>query len=144
MINRAGCRCWNLVALALLGCAALTSLSCSSSEVKPAGSLEAAEILELISQGQRRNDPLNDVEVELGKFRITHSVGDKDEVLLLVEARQGETGSAWHYGLARMTSYPAQASRAKKPVWSVSREKVPTDDPTGTFFFLQFKHDLAP
>jgi len=85
MINRAGCRCWNLVALALLGCAALTSLSCSSSEEKPAGSLEAAEILELISQGQRRNDPLNDVEVELGKFRITHSVGDKDEVLLLVE-----------------------------------------------------------
>jgi flagellar basal body-associated protein FliL len=85
MLTRAGCRCRNLVALALLGCAAFTSLSCSSSEEKPAASLEAAEILELISDGQRRNDPKNDVEVDLGKFRVTHSVGESGEVLLLVD-----------------------------------------------------------
>ena len=85
MHNLAGCRCWNLLALSLLGCTALTSLSCSSSEDQSAASLETTEILELINAGQRRNDPQNDIEIDLGKFRVTHAVGEDGEVLLLVD-----------------------------------------------------------
>ena len=85
MHNLAGCHSWNLLALALLGCTALTSLSCSSSEVQSAASLETTEILELIGAGQRRNDPQNDIEIDLGKFRVTHAVGEDGEVLLLVD-----------------------------------------------------------
>ncbi len=63
-----------------------TSSSCSSTEKKPAASAEANEILELISDGQRKIDPQGYVEVDLGKFRVTHAVGGTDdEALLLVD-----------------------------------------------------------
>jgi flagellar basal body-associated protein FliL len=81
MFHTAGRCCLAL----FVACASLTTVSCSGPEQSPSASLEAAEILELINQGQKRNDPQNDVEVDLGKFRVTHSVGTQDEVLLLVE-----------------------------------------------------------
>ena len=77
--------CCRFLAVALIASVSLTSVSCSGPEQSPAASLEAAEILELINQGQKRNDPQNDIEVDLGKFRVTHSVGTQDEVLLLVD-----------------------------------------------------------
>lgn len=75
----------NSIALTLLACAALLSASCSGSKAKSAASLEAAEILELINEGVKRNDPHSDIEIDLGKFRVTHAVSKEDEVLLLVE-----------------------------------------------------------
>jgi hypothetical protein len=71
--------------LLLLGSACLTGLACSTSDDGHAASLEAAEILELINEGRDENDPRGDIEVDLGKFRVTHAVGDEEEVLLLVD-----------------------------------------------------------
>jgi flagellar basal body-associated protein FliL len=74
--------------LALLSLAASASAltSCSSSASKADASAEASEILELISEGQNKFDPQGCVEVDLGKFRVTHAVGGtNDEALLLVD-----------------------------------------------------------
>jgi flagellar basal body-associated protein FliL len=76
------------VGLPLLGLAALgTGMlpGCSTSEAHQSPSLETSEILELIQEGRNRNDPKNDVEVDLGKFRVTHATTDGSESLLLVD-----------------------------------------------------------
>ena len=65
--------------------AAATCLSCSRAEKKTNASMEAGEILELINEGQKKIDPQGLVEVDLGKFRVTHAVEGDDEALLLVD-----------------------------------------------------------
>jgi hypothetical protein len=74
-----------VVPLGLLMCVAAACASCSDSNEKSAAALEAAEILELVSEGQ--SDPRSDVEVDLGTFRVTHAVAEGDEELLLVDFR---------------------------------------------------------
>lgn len=64
---------------------ALCGLSCSRREGDRAAAIEAGEILELINDGQRKIDPRGFVEVDLGKFRVTHAVEGDDEALLLVD-----------------------------------------------------------
>ena len=64
---------------------ALGGLSCSRGDSDRAASIEAGEILELINDGQRRIDPRGFVEVDLGKFRVTHAAHGDDEALLLVD-----------------------------------------------------------
>jgi flagellar basal body-associated protein FliL len=75
-----------LAALCLVASAGGSASSCSSSE-QHAASSEAREILELINEGQKKIDPQGYVEVELGKFRVTHAVNGDDEALLLVDFR---------------------------------------------------------
>lgn len=77
--------CSKFVLLSLLGSVCITGLACSTSDDEGVALLEAAEILELINEGRDENDPRGDVEVDLGKFRVTHAVGDEEEVLLLVD-----------------------------------------------------------
>ena len=77
--------CSKLVVLLLLGSVCFAGLACTTSDGERAASLEAAEILELISEGREEYDPRGDIEVDLGRFRVTHSVGDTEEVLLLVD-----------------------------------------------------------
>jgi hypothetical protein len=77
---------WLLVSI--LGLAAVAGgilPGCSTSEAHQSPSLETSEILELIQEGRNRNDPKNDVEVDLGKFRVTHATTDGSESLLLVD-----------------------------------------------------------
>jgi hypothetical protein len=74
---------WALVGWMLLCTGVVTG--CSSSEAHQSPSLETSEILELIQVGRNRNDPKNDVEVDLGKFRVTHATTDGSEKLLLVD-----------------------------------------------------------
>jgi flagellar basal body-associated protein FliL len=75
-----------LALVCLIASAGSTSSSCSSSEKKPDSSAEASEILDLINEGQSKIDPKGCVEVDLGKFRVTHAVADsQDEALLLVD-----------------------------------------------------------
>jgi flagellar basal body-associated protein FliL len=75
-----------LAALCLVASAGATTSSCSSSEKKPDASAQANEILDLINEGQNKIDPKGSVEVELGKFRVTHAVqGSKEDALLLVD-----------------------------------------------------------
>jgi flagellar basal body-associated protein FliL len=72
-----------VVALGLLSCASAFCVSCSHSDEKSAAALEAAEILELVNEGQ--NDPRSDIEIDLGTFRVTHAVAQDGEELLLVD-----------------------------------------------------------
>ncbi len=74
-----------LTALFLAGTAAASGLSCSRGESDSSASIEAGEILELINDGQRKIDPRGYVEVDLGKFRVTHAAHGDDEALLLVD-----------------------------------------------------------
>lgn len=62
--------------------------------------------------------------------------GTNPEVLLVVEARRlPDSSLAWHYGLAPMTSYPAEVFRDGKSVWKVDRQPVPTPDALGVYLF---------
>jgi len=45
--------------------------------------------------------------------------GTDPEVFLLIEARAGESGPAWHYALARMNSVEFRVSHRGREVWSV-------------------------
>jgi hypothetical protein len=65
--------------------------------------------------------------------------GTNPEVLLLVESRETKDGARWHFACAAMTSYPAEATRDGKQVWSVPKQEVPTKDPTGNYYFLSFR-----
>lgn len=72
--------------LLVLALAALGTLpGCSTSDAHSSPSLETSEILELIQEGSNRSDPKNDVEVDLGKFRVTHATTDGSQSLLLVD-----------------------------------------------------------
>ncbi|MEX2176772.1 MAG: flagellar basal body-associated FliL family protein [Pirellulaceae bacterium] len=73
-----------LAAVCLLAGAG-ASTSCSGPVEGPAATLEAAEILDLINEGHKKNDPQGHVEIDLGKFRVTHTVPSEEEVLLLVD-----------------------------------------------------------
>ena len=107
-----------LVLLSLLTSASFSSLACSSSTNHPAASLEAAEILELISEGREVNDPRGDVEVDLGRFRITHVVGDEEEVLLLVDCQLCAVISRQKQA-AFETALPAYSNRLRDMVISL-------------------------
>ncbi len=75
-----------LAALCLVASAGGSTSSCSSTEKPPNASAEANEILDLINDSQKKIDPQGYVEVDLGKFRVTHAVGGTDnEALLLVD-----------------------------------------------------------
>jgi hypothetical protein len=43
--------------------------------------------------------------------------GTNPEVLLMIEARRGDAGLAWHYGLAPMTGYAVRASHSSGLAW---------------------------
>ena len=62
--------------------------------------------------------------------------GTNPEILLLIEARRAaDSGREWHYALAPMTSYAAEATRAGKSVWTVDRQPIPTPTSTGVYLF---------
>ena len=65
------------------------------------------------------------------------------EVLLLIEARR-PVGSdpEWRYGLAAMTSYPAEVTRQGKSVWKIDRQVIPTPTTTGIYLFRTHADDL--
>ncbi len=63
--------------------------------------------------------------------------GTNPEVLLIVEARRGDSGGAsWSYRLARLGGAEASASLDGKEVWSVPYCLVPADQPTYTNRFV--------
>jgi len=57
--------------------------SCSEEKKTPAA-LESAELLDLLEAQNKRHDPKNYVEVDLGKYKVTH-VLDHEQGYLLVE-----------------------------------------------------------
>jgi hypothetical protein len=62
--------------------------------------------------------------------------GTNPEVLLLVESRPGPDHTlSWHYAVAAMTSYPAEAKRNGKSVWKVDRQTIPTPSTRGPYLF---------
>jgi hypothetical protein len=60
------------------------------------------------------------------------ALGTDPEVFLMLEARGGNDGPAWHYGLAPMTAYEVKVSHQGKPVWSLPWRPYPKD-PTQPF-----------
>jgi flagellar basal body-associated protein FliL len=135
MLSRHDSHVWlNLAALSLGICTGTTLLGCSASEEKSPGSLEAAEILELINESQERSDPLEDVEVDLGKFRVTHAVESGDEVLLLIDFQLFAVVSS-HKQAALEAALPAYSNRLRDMVISLL-QKIDTEhltDPSLAF-----------
>ena len=58
--------------------------SCSSDEKKDPAAMEAVELLDLLAAQNKRHDPHNYVEVDLGKFKVTHVLA-KDEGYMLIQ-----------------------------------------------------------
>jgi len=50
---------------------------------------------------------------------FTFAEGTDTEIILLIEARRGESGFVWHYALARMNSVALRVLHHKREVWSV-------------------------
>ncbi len=69
----------------------------------------------------RKEDPVLDGAI----FAYAH--GTDPEALLLVEARNAESGPAWFYALAPMTGYALRVTNAGKEVWSIGWRKEPYD-----------------
>jgi len=67
--------------------------------------------------------------------------GTNPEVLLLIEAPQGESPGRWQYGFAPMTSFEAQVRRDDKIVWQQAVAPVPTRDIQGPY---QFRWAVLP
>src|SRR5262245_55002649 len=74
-----------LALLSLVIGACFTALGCFGTDDARIASLEATEIVELISESREVSNTRGDVEVDLGKYRVTHAVGDEEEALLLVD-----------------------------------------------------------
>jgi flagellar basal body-associated protein FliL len=116
LMSRTWPRLRRVFALSLLSCAAASSLSCSHSDEKSAAALEAAEILELVNEGQ--NDPRSDVEIDLGTFRVTHAVGRDDEILLLVDFQLYGVLSQ-HKQVALDAALPGYSNRVRDAIISL-------------------------
>ena len=69
-----------IASMLMMGCC-LTMASCSSKSEHSA--LESAELLDLIQEQQKRHDPHMYVEVDLGKFSVTHPLPKGEGVLLV-------------------------------------------------------------
>jgi hypothetical protein len=50
---------------------------------------------------------------------FTFAEGTDTEIIMLIEARKGDSGFVWHYALARMNSVALRVLHRKRPVWSV-------------------------
>lgn len=105
-----------IVALGLLASVAAACVSCSHSDDKSAAALEAAEILELVNEGQ--NDPRSDIEIDLGTFRVTHAVAQDDEELLLVDFRLYGVLSE-HKQAALLEALPGYSNRVRDAIISL-------------------------
>ncbi len=110
--------CAKLAVLSLLSGACFTSLACSDSVDHGAASLEAAEILGLIREGSAEHDPRGDAEVDLGRFRVTHAVGNEEEVLLLIDFQLIAVVSSQKQ-LALEAALPAYSNRLRDMVISL-------------------------
>ncbi len=62
--------------------------------------------------------------------------GTDPEVFLFVEARKGETGPEWHYGLAPMGCWAVKASHKGQSVWELPRR--PTDQPSNPLYSYRY------
>lgn len=64
--------------------AALTSgmIGCGSAPA-PAAALSPAELLDILDDDLKRNDPQHFVEVELGKFKVSHNVRATDKAVMV-------------------------------------------------------------
>lgn len=69
-------------------------------------------------------------------FAFAH--GTDPEVLLLLEARETDTGPRWYYGLAPMTGYAVKAFRHDVEIWSKPHRQPPFD-PRSPFFILEYR-----
>lgn len=67
--------------------------------------------------------------------------GTNPEAIVLLEARRpGKNGeSAWHYAVARLTSYPARATYQSQPVWSVPLRYAHQVTPEDSYFARRFR-----
>jgi hypothetical protein len=50
---------------------------------------------------------------------FTFAEGTDTEVIMLIEARQGDRGFVWNYALARMNSVALRVLHRRREVWSV-------------------------
>jgi hypothetical protein len=64
-------------------------------------------------------------------------VGTDPEVLLLVEARETDGKSGWHYALARMNRDAMRVRRNDREVWSVPYLEKPWGNPQGDYFLSE-------
>ena len=78
--------------------------------------------LRRLTQPIYRYDSQNPEIIDGAVFAFVH--GTDPELILLLEARQDNTGTYWHYALARMNGDAIQAKRGGREIWSVPAIKV--------------------
>lgn len=74
---------------------------------------------------------------------FVHAHGTDPELMIVLEALQGEDGYRWHYALAPMTGYALQATLDGKPVWQAPWRKPPFD-PQEPFFIRVHSREWSP
>lgn len=62
------------------------------------------------------------------------------EAYLMLEAREGKDGPAWHYAFAPSTTYPLRASWKGKPVWERNLTE-PDAGPNRTLYQLSYSNE---
>jgi hypothetical protein len=63
-------------------------------------------------------------------------VGTDPEVVLMIEAREGEEGRGWHYALARMNRDAMRVRHKDREVWSVPHLETPWSDVSSTYLLF--------
>jgi hypothetical protein len=63
-------------------------------------------------------------------------VGTDPEVLLVIEAREGEEGRRWHYALARMNRDAMRVRHKDHEVWSVPHLETPWSDASSPYLLF--------
>jgi hypothetical protein len=63
-------------------------------------------------------------------------VGTDPEVVLMIEAREGEEGRAWHYALARMNRDAMRVRHKDREVWSVPHLETPWSDVSSPYLLF--------
>jgi hypothetical protein len=94
--------------------------------------------LRLLTQPLYRYQSTDSVVLDGALF--TFAEGTDTEIIMLIEARRGDTGYGWQYALARMNSVALRVQHRKREVWSVptiSWEQ--TFDPREPYTLFTFK-----
>ena len=66
-------------------------------------------------------------------------LGTDPEVYLMLEARTGNSGPEWQYGLAPMSTYALKAACKGQEVWSVPYRRTPDRGPDKAFYVRYFQ-----
>jgi hypothetical protein len=90
--------------------------------------------LRLLDQPIYKYGPGDGGLVDGGLFAFV--VGTDPEILLVIEAREGEAGRQWQYALARMNRDAMRVRHKDREVWSVPHLEAPWSNPSAPYLLF--------